>query len=271
MQHRRCHTSRAACEAAHAGRSEPRARSWEHSGGFWSDPGQGRSLALRGPNVHPPPTGPTARAYSPAPKPTRQTLAPGHHPGRATPVPPSLSVRSNICRRRPPAQFRPLPPEPAAAACLRPRGAEKKVGLTGCRPRTRRLQATAAQLCRACRQRASPWQARDSQRRHTGACSRRCQVELQPGSGNVGSRQAPERGRQGTPGMDRDTQKQPTRYSTWCRGGSYVCATATKWRRAPAPPAAGAQTGRPARREKKLAKKRPTATTSDPHSDLAAA
>jgi len=118
MQHRRCHTSRAACEAAHAGRSEPRARSWEHSGGFWSDPGQGRSLALRGPNVHPPPTGPTARAYSPAPKPTRQTLAPGHHPGRATPVPPSLSVRSNICRRRPPAQFRPLPPEPCRRSVL---------------------------------------------------------------------------------------------------------------------------------------------------------
>jgi len=48
-------------------------------------------------------------------------------------------------------------------------------------------------------------------------------AQLQLGLGNVGSRQAPEGGRQGTPGMDRDTQKQPTRYSTWCRGGSYVC------------------------------------------------
>jgi hypothetical protein len=210
---------------------------------------------------------PTAQPRNPLVKPLRQGITLGA-PRQCLPACQCDQIFAAGAR---PPNSGPCRPSPAAAACLRPRGAEKKVGLTGCRPRTRRLQATAAQLCRACRQRASPWQARDSQRRHTGACSRRCQVELQPGSGNVGSRQAPERGRQGTPGMDRDTQKQPTRYSTWCRGGSYVCATATKWRRAPAPPAAGAQTGRPARREKKLAKKRPTATTSDPHSDLAAA
>jgi len=125
----------------------------------------------------------------------------------------------------------PCRPTPAAAACLRPRGVEKKVGLT----------YNAGRALAAC----DPLQPGCAV--HVASTPARLRLRL----GNVSSRQAPEGGRQGTPGMDRDTQKQPTRYSTSCRGGEAMCAaTAAKWRRAPTPRAAGAETGRPARREK---------------------